>query len=337
MGDAKLGFDATKDEAVIAPATEAAVQRAAALLRLGRLVAFPTETVYGLGADATNGRAVAEIFAAKGRPRFNPLIVHVPDLATAEALAHIGPAARRLAHAFWPGPLTLVLERKPGSALSDLVSAGLPTVALRVPDHAVARALIAAAGMPLAAPSANRSGHVSPTRAEHVAEDLGAHVAMILDAGATRHGVESTVIDATGEEVVLLRPGAITAESIQRVLGEPLRRDIGGAERPLSPGQLQSHYAPAAPLRLNVADVRPGEALLAFGPEPPPTRGPVLNLSRAGDLGEAAANLFAALRALDAAGAATIAVMPIPEVGLGEAINDRLRRAAAPRPAEPGS
>jgi L-threonylcarbamoyladenylate synthase len=334
MGDAKLGFDATKDEAVVAPATEAAVQRAAALLRNGELVAFPTETVYGLGADATNGRAVAGIFAAKGRPRFNPLIVHMLDLDAAESLAHTGPAARRLAHAFWPGPLTLVLQRKPDGPLSDLVSAGLPTVALRVPDHAVARALIAAAGVPLAAPSANRSGHVSPTRAEHVAEDLGARVAMILDAGHTPHGLESTVLDATGEELVLLRPGAITAEAIEGVLGRPLLRDTGGAERPLSPGQLESHYAPAAHLRLDATDVRPGEALLAFGPEPLPSRGPVVNLSPAGDLVEAAANLFAALRGLDASGAAAIAVMPIPEAGLGEAINDRLRRAAAPRSAE---
>ena len=334
MGGAKLGLDAAARDAVIAPATEAAVERAAALLRQGRLVAFPTETVYGLGADARNGRAVAEIFAAKGRPRFNPLIVHVRDLAAAEAIAHVTPTARRLADAFWPGPLTLVLRRKPGGPLSDLVSAGLPTVALRVPDHLVARALIAAAGVPLAAPSANRSGHVSPTRAEHVATDLGQHVAMILDAGPTRHGLESTVLDATGAEVVLLRPGAITAEAVAGVLGRPLRRDASDDERLTSPGQLESHYATAARLRLEASEVRAGEALLAFGPHPPPTSGRVSNLSVTGDLVEAAANLFAALRALDGTGAAVIAVMPIPEVGLGEAINDRLRRAAAPRPAE---
>jgi L-threonylcarbamoyladenylate synthase len=334
MGGAKVGLDATKGEAVIAPATEAAVRRAAVLLRQGELVAFPTETVYGLGADATNGRAVAAIFAAKGRPRFNPLIVHVPDLAAAEAIAHVSPAARKLAETFWPGPLTLVLERKPGGTLADLVSAGLPTVAVRVPDHAVARSLIEAAGVPLAAPSANRSGHVSPTRAAHVAADLGAHVAMILDAGPTRHGLESTVLDATGDEVVLLRPGAVTVAAIEAVLGQPLRRDAGAGERPLSPGQLASHYATTAHLRLNATDVRTGEALLACGPHPPPASGPVFNLSPTGDLVEAAANLFAALRALDATGAAVIAVMPIPETGLGESINDRLRRAAAPRRAK---
>jgi L-threonylcarbamoyladenylate synthase len=333
MDGAKLGMDTTEGGAVIAPATEAAVQRAATLLRQGRLVAFPTETVYGLAADATNGRAVASVFAAKGRPRFNPLIVHVADLAAVAAIAHVTPAARRLAQAFWPGPLTLVLERNAGTGLADLVTAGLPTVALRVPDHAIARALIAAAGVPLAAPSANRSGHVSPTRAEHVAADLGGHLAMILDAGPTRLGLESTVLEATSADVALLRPGAVTVERIEAVLGRGLHRDGGGTERPTAPGQLESHYATAARLRLDAAEVRPGEALLAFGADPPPTSGPVVNLSPTGDLVEAAANLFSALRALDGSGAAVIAVMPIPDVGLGEAINDRLRRAAAPRPA----
>jgi L-threonylcarbamoyladenylate synthase len=225
-----------------------------------------------------------------------------------------------------------VLERKTGARLADLVTAGLPTVALRVPDHAVARALIAAAGVPLAAPSANRSGHVSPTRAEHVAADLAGEVAMILDAGPTRDGLESTVLEATSADVALLRPGAVTVERIEAVLGRALRRDGGSVERPTAPGQLESHYATAARLRLDALEVRPGEALLAFGPNPPPASAPVLNLSPTGDLVEAAANLFAALRALDGSGVSVIAVMPIPDVGLGEAINDRLRRAAVPRP-----
>jgi L-threonylcarbamoyladenylate synthase len=315
----------------IVGASPAAIREGAAHLRAGALVAFPTETVYGLGADATNGRAVAAIFEAKGRPRFNPLIVHVPDLASAERLAELPPKARRLANAFWPGPLTLVLRRRADSGLSDLVTAGLDTVAIRVPDHRVARALLVETGHPLAAPSANRSGRVSPTRAEHVAEDLGDRVAMILDGGPTAHGLESTVLDATGDEIVMLRSGATTAEAIEAVLGEKIARATEGGEKPSSPGQLASHYAPYARVRLETRDVKPGEALLAFGPNVPDTRGPVLNLSPTGDLVEAAANLFAALRALDATGAKSIAVMPIPESGLGEAINDRLRRASAPR------
>jgi L-threonylcarbamoyladenylate synthase len=314
---------------VLTKVSDAAVHRAAEALRAGRLVAFPTETVYGLGADATNGRAVAQIFAVKGRPRFNPLIVHVLDFAAAERIAVFTDRARRLQGAFWPGPLTLVLERKPGAGLSDLVTAGLDSIALRVPDHPVARALLRAAALPVAAPSANRSGHVSPTTAEHVAADLGDAPTMILDAGPTAHGVESTVLDARGDRVVMLRPGATTAEAIEVVLGEAIERGLEGGNRPLSPGQLEAHYAPTARLRLGATEVRPGEALLAFGPDALRTCGPSLNLSPAGDLIEAAANLFAALRKLDATGASTIAVMPIPEVGLGEAINDRLRRAAA--------
>jgi L-threonylcarbamoyladenylate synthase len=318
---------------VVVEASETAIREAAGLLREGRLVAFPTETVYGLGADATNGRAVAAIFEAKGRPRFNPLIVHVASAAAAEQLAEMPSAARRLAGEFWPGPLTLVLKRRRDAPLSELVSAGLDTVAIRVPDHPIARKLLAAVERPLAAPSANKSGRVSATQAQHVAADLAASVAMILDGGPTAHGIESTVLDATGERIALLRPGAVPADVIETVLGAQLLRPGSDAARPASPGQLESHYAPKASLRLDARDVREGEALLAFGPDAPETGGPAINLSPAGDLIEAAANLFAALRALDRSGAAAVAVMPIPEDGLGEAINDRLRRAAAPRPA----
>jgi len=320
--------------------SEAAIARAALELKSGRLVAFPTETVYGLGADATNGRAVAQIFEAKGRPRFNPLIVHVADTAAAEGIARFTTKAWRLAAAFWPGPLTLVLPRRPESGLSELVSAGLDTVGVRVPSHPVAHTLLEAAGLPVAAPSANVSGHVSPTTAGHVDSDLRDKVAMILDGGPTEHGLESTVVDATGECVVLLRPGAVTREAIEAVLGEPVVRgsDSAASEKTdtpstqvRSPGQLASHYAPRARVRLNATDLQAGEVLLAFGTPLPAAEGRSENLSPSGDLIEAAANLFAALRRLDATGAATIAVMPIPETGLGEAINDRLRRAAVGR------
>ncbi len=313
-----------------------AIEAAAALLRAGRLVAFPTETVYGLGADATNGEAVARIFAAKGRPRFNPLIVHVADLEAATAIAEIGPVARRLADAFWPGPLTLVLPRRPHTALSHLVTAGLETVAVRVPSHPIASALLRATGRPLAAPSANRSGHVSTTTAAHVATDLGASVAMILDAGPAQYGVESTILDATGRELRLLRPGAVPSEAIAAVVGyTPALFSAANPERPSAPGQFESHYAPRAGVRLDASHARPGEALLAFGPRVPPHDGHTINLSPSGDLIEAAANLFSALRELDRSGSPGIAVMTIPEHGLGMAINDRLRRAAAPRPADP--
>lgn len=312
-------------------ADDKAIAAAAEHLRSGRLVAFPTETVYGLGADATNAHAVAQIFAAKGRPRFNPLIVHVPDADAADVHAVLTPLARRLAGAFWPGPLTLVVEKRASSPLSDLVTGGLDSIAVRSPDHPVARALLAATARPLAAPSANRSGHVSPTQAAHVDADLGAEVAMVLDGGATAHGLESTIVDARGEMPVLLRPGAVTVETIEAVLGTKVVRGDIDAARPSAPGQLLSHYAPRAKVRLDAHEVHPGEALLAFGPDIPATGGPVINLSPSGDLSEAAANLFAALRTLDADGAAAIAVMPIPHTGLGEAINDRLQRAAAPR------
>ncbi|MCL4766056.1 MAG: threonylcarbamoyl-AMP synthase [Hyphomicrobiaceae bacterium] len=320
----------------------AGIVRAATELQAGRLVAFPTETVYGLGADATNGRAVAQIFEAKGRPRFNPLIVHVADRAAAELIARFTAKARRLAEAFWPGPLTLVLPRRPEARISELVSAGLDSIAIRVPAHPVAQALLRAAGLPVAAPSANVSGHVSPTTARHVEADLGAKAAMILDGGPTELGLESTVLDATGERIVMLRPGATTREAIEAVLGEPVggggrstETGVADADVPpaqlRSPGQLESHYAPRARVRLGATDLRPGEVLLAFGTPFPGAEEELANLSPSGDLIEAAANLFAALRRLDATGAETIAVMPIPESGLGEAINDRLRRAAAGR------
>lgn len=306
----------------ISPAEPAAISLAVAILRRGGLVAFPTETVYGLGADATNGRAVAGIFAAKGRPRFNPLIVHLDSLAAAERHALFSPLARRLAQAFWPGALTLVLPRREGSPLSDLVSAGLPTVALRVPAHPVASALLREAGLPIAAPSANPSGGISATTAEHVEEGLGDAVDLILDAGPASMGLESTVIGFDGERPVLLRPGAVAREDVERVAGR--LKEAGDAIR--SPGQLESHYAPRAALRLNAHHAEPGEVLLGFGS----SSEAVLNLSARGDLREAAANLFTMLRNLDKQ-AGRIAVMPVPETGLGEAINDRLRRAAAPR------
>jgi L-threonylcarbamoyladenylate synthase len=309
------------------PATPEAIAQAAAVLHSGGLVAFPTETVYGLGADATSGLAVAGLYAAKGRPSFNPLIVHVPETAAASALAEMTPLGKALADAFWPGPLTLVLARRPNRIIADLATAGLDTVAVRVPAHPVAQALLRAANLPIAAPSANRSGHVSPTTAAHVAADLGDHVQMILDGGATPIGLESTVVDATGETPVVLRLGGIDREDIESMLGIAVA--VAGEEnvKPSSPGMLARHYAPATRLRLDAHDVRAGEALLAFGPAPAHA-GPTLNLSLSGDLSEAAASLFAALRTLDASGAAAIAVMPIPAYGLGEAINDRLRRAA---------
>jgi L-threonylcarbamoyladenylate synthase len=305
------------------PATTA---RAVALLRAGQPIGLPTETVYGLAADACDDRAVARIFEMKGRPSFNPLIVHCSDLATAERLVAFPPAARRLAARFWPGPLTLVLPRRPGCPVSLLASAGLDTLAVRVPAHPVARDVLHAFGGPLAAPSANRSGHVSPTTARHVIEELP--VALVIDGGACAVGLESTIVGFDGDVAVLLRPGGVAAEDIEEMLGALRRPDRDGPVN--APGQLASHYAPEAPVRLDAAAPGPGEVLLAFGPPPPGIR-PASNLSPTGDLAEAAANLFAMLRALDRPGIGGIAVMPIPERGLGRAINDRLRRAAAPR------
>ncbi|PZQ49793.1 MAG: threonylcarbamoyl-AMP synthase [Rhodovulum sulfidophilum] len=307
---------------------------AVGLLRQGQLVAFPTETVYGLGADATNDQAVARIYAAKGRPSFNPLIVHVADLARAEALAEMPPAARALGAAFWPGPLTLVVPRRPRSDLSELATAGLPTVALRVPDHPLAKALLTAFNGPLAAPSANPSGQVSPTRHEHVLEGLSGRIAAVFAAGPTPVGVESTILGFEGETPVLLRPGGLPVEAIEATLDRAV--DTRAARHITAPGQLASHYAPRARLRLEASGPGPDEIWLGFGALA--TLRPGLNLSPRGDLVEAAANLFAHLRAADALaeenGAARIAVAPIPRAGLGLAINDRLERAAAPRPGD---
>lgn len=345
--------------AIIRAPDASAMAEAAARLAAGQLVAFPTETVYGLGADATNPMAVARIFEAKGRPRFNPLIAHVADLASAEALALISEPARRLARRFWPGPLTLVLPRRPGAALADLATAGLPTVALRAPAHQTAQALLARFGGPLAAPSANLSGRLSPTTASDAVTAMAGRAALTLDGGPCAVGVESTIIALTppraeddGEIVRLLRPGGLAVEDLEAVLGASIDRgpSIDRSAQPEAPGALASHYAPRARLRLNATAPRPGEAWLGFGADPPEAAASVAarNLSPAGDLREAAANLFASLRALDDAlsaarnaaplasrddrGAeATIAVAPTPLQGLGLAIHDRLRRAAAPR------
>ncbi|GAK46116.1 Sua5/YciO/YrdC/YwlC family protein [Tepidicaulis marinus] len=314
------------------------IKKAADALRAGKLVAFPTETVYGLGADATQDSAVARIFEAKGRPRFNPLIVHLPSLQAAQAHARFDARARALAKAFWPGALTLVLPRRAETPLSLLVSAGLPTVALRVPQHPLALKLLRESGLALAAPSANRSGRLSPTLAAHVArslEEAGALVAGVLDGGPCTLGLESTVIGLPEDgPPTLLRPGAIARAEIEAVLGMKLAEaaeEEGEAGRS-SPGQLASHYAPEAPIRLNAKEVNRDEVLLAFGPDALQGAALTLNLSRQGDLREAAANLFRYLQELDAqAEGKRIAVMPVPETGLGEAINDRLRRAAAPR------
>jgi L-threonylcarbamoyladenylate synthase len=311
----------------IVPATPDAIRRAAQALARGEIVAFPTETVYGLAASALDARAVAKVFAAKERPRFNPLIVHVQGLAEAGEYGLVNEAARKLASVFWPGPLTLVMKRRSTSGIADLVSAGLDTLALRAPAHPVAQALLAKAQLPLAGPSANRSGRISPTAAAHVEAELGDRAAMILDGGPCPVGIESTVVTVAGEEPALLRPGAVPREAIERVLGAPLAAATA-AERAASPGQLPAHYAPLTPLRLDAVAVRADEALLAFGADVPAGARATVNLSRSGNLEEAASKLFAALRELDQGGAAAIAVMPIPATGLGEAINDRLRRAA---------
>ena len=311
----------------VVPATSEAVAEAARLLRDGNLVAFPTETVYGLGGDARSETAVARIFATKGRPRFNPLIVHVPGLTEAEPLAEFDTRARESARRFWPGPLTLVLRRRADAELSLLASAGLDTVALRAPAHPVAQQLLRAAARPIAAPSANRSGRVSPTMAAHVAAELGTDVSLVLDGGACPVGLESTILDLTSGVPMLLRPGGVTREELIAIFGEiasPSARD----HVPRAPGSLPSHYAPSLPVRLDARDARRGEALLAFGAEAPAGFSEVLWLSRKGDLVEAAANLFAMLRSLDRPEFTAIAVTPIPEHGLGLAINDRLRRAA---------
>ena len=313
------------------------IARAAEALRAGKLVAFPTETVYGLGADATNDRAVAAVFAAKGRPSFNPLIVHTATAEHAEGLARFNEAAGTLAATLWPGPLTLVLPRTADCPVSLLASAGLESLAIRVPAHPKAKALLSAADRPIVAPSANPSGRISPTTAQHVVEGLNGAVDLVVAGGRCEIGIESTVLDLTGDTPALLRPGAVTREVLEDLIGPvalPADEPAGGEARK-SPGQLTRHYAPTVPVRLGADGPHDGEAYLAFGP----TLGhrAALNLSATGDLNEAAANLFAMLRALDGDGHAGIAVAPIPEEGLGVAINDRLRRAAAADDGEPSA
>jgi L-threonylcarbamoyladenylate synthase len=297
--------------------------KGAALIRAGMPVAVPTETVYGLAADATNARAVAAIYAAKGRPSFNPLIVHVADMDMARALVELSPQAETLAAAFWPGALTMVLPKRAGSGIADIVSAGLPTLAVRLPSHPAMRALIVAAGVPLAAPSANRSGSISPTRAAHVLASLGGRIPFILDAGATAAGLESTIVRPEVGRVVLLRPGPVTAAQIAAATGQPVEGASAG-EGITAPGQLESHYAPGKPLALEVGTPAPDQFHIGFGPGQSD-----YNLSASGDLVEAAANLFAALHMADESARPRISVAPIPLDGIGAAINDRLRRAAA--------
>jgi L-threonylcarbamoyladenylate synthase len=322
---------------LIWPANAAAVAAAADCLAGGGLVAFPTETVYGLGADATNPDAVARLYQAKGRPSFNPLIAHVGDLQAAQRIARFDATAIALAEAFWPGPLTLVLPKTKDCPVADLATAGLDTIAIRVPAHPVARAILHAFGGPIVAPSANLSGHVSPTTAAHVQSDLEGRIDLIVDGGTVAVGVESTIVGCFCEPM-LLRPGGLPREEIERVLGRILVQPPDDANsdhaQPLAPGMLASHYAPRTPVRLNVDRIEAGEALLAFGPGQVPgvdASTIVMNLSARGDLAEAAANLFGYLRALDTKDARTIAVMTVPHHGLGEAINDRLRRAAMGR------
>jgi L-threonylcarbamoyladenylate synthase len=321
----------------ILPAGEAAVRSAARCLSAGGLVAFPTETVYGLGADATNPAAIARLYQAKGRPAFNPLIAHVGDIGAATAIARFDERAMALAEAFWPGPLTLVLPKTSDCTVADLATAGLETIAIRVPAHAIAREILRAFGGPVVAPSANLSGHVSPTTSAHVQSDLMGRIDLIVDGGPVEVGVESTIVGCF-DAPVLLRPGGLPRGEIERVLGralvQPPEDTDSDTGQPLAPGMLASHYAPRTPVRLNAESVEAGEALLAFGSYAVPgvdAAAAVMNLSARGDLNEAAANLFGYLRALDTKGARAIAVMPIPHHGLGEAINDRLRRAAVGR------
>ena len=318
----------------VVDASDEATHEAGEVLRAGGLIAFPTETVYGLGADATNDRAVASIFEIKNRPTFNPLIIHVKDEFQAAEYVEFNELAQKLAHVFWPGALTLVMKRKDDSKLSLTTTAGLDTVAVRVPAHPVAQAIIAAAGVPIAAPSANKSGYISPSQAIHVLMQFkdGEGLSMVIDGGACPVGVESTILDVTGETPVLLRPGGVSVEEIEAVVG-PVQTDASGDVK--APGQLKSHYAPSIPIRINVApeDRQRGESLLTFGPDMPKRAS--LNLSKTGDLKEAAANLFTMMRALDMPGIRGIAVVPIPNEGLGRAINDRLERAAAPKDGEP--
>jgi L-threonylcarbamoyladenylate synthase len=312
---------------------EAALARATEALGRGVPVAIPTETVYGLSADATNPQAIARIYEMKGRPRFNPLICHMADLAMAERHAVLDPLSRKIAEAFWPGPLTLVLPIRAESAIHPLARAGLDTVGVRVPTGFASR-LLSAFGRPLAAPSANTSGRISPTTARHVADDFGDRLELVLDAGPAVVGLESTILRVEGETIRLLRPGGLDLEAVERLTGRPVIRNEKAGAAIEAPGMLASHYAPDAPVRLEARDVRPGEVLIRFGGTALPGEKDaalVLDLSPAGDLAEAAANLFGYMKRADALGAASIAFSPIPAVGLGEAINDRLQRAAAPR------
>ncbi len=312
----------------------AGLAEAAAILNRGGLVAFPTETVYGLGADATNAKAVAGIYAAKERPSFNPLISHLDSFEAAKVQGVFDETARTLAEAFWPGPLTLIVPVAPTCTVSDLARAGLDSVGLRVPAHPLAHALLKATGRPVAAPSANRSGRISPTDADHALSDLDGRIDAVIDGGASDVGVESTIVACLGGPPRLLRPGGVPREAIEALIGQRLESGVEGGKNPLAPGMLASHYAPRAQVRLNATEIRPDEAALLLGATP--LRGSehakaMLNLSESGDLKEAAAHLFSYLRQLDASGAGTIAVAPVPETDLGEAINDRLRRAAAER------
>ena len=315
---------------MIEPASPETVARAGALIRGGDIVAFPTETVYGLGADACSDSAVARVFETKRRPSFNPLIVHVRSLEEAAGLGDFDRTARTLAEAFWPGALSIVVPRRPDCGISLLASAGLDTVAMRVPAHRTARAILGAADRPVAAPSANASGEVSPTRARHVADSLGEKI-LIVDDGPCPVGLESTVVACTGDRPAILRPGGITADAIVEITGPVRIAGEHGGGPASSPGMLRHHYAPNSPVRLEARSVAPGEALLSFGRHGINGASDELNLSADGDLTEAAANLFAMLRALDRPEHGGIAVMQIPEHGLGQAINDRLRRAARPR------
>lgn len=315
-------------------ADAAGLAKAGTILRKGGLVAFPTETVYGLGADATNADAVAGIYAAKERPSFNPLIAHVADFEAAQVQGVFDEVAQMLAEAFWPGPLTLVVPIAETCTVSDLARAGLDSVGLRVPAHPLAHALLVEAARPIAAPSANRSGRVSPTSADHVLGDLVGRIDAVLDGGSAQVGVESTIIACLGGAPRLLRPGGVPREAVEELIGQKLEAASEEGANPLAPGMLASHYAPRARVRLNATRIEEGEAALLFGASSPAgldRAQAVLNLSANGDLKEAAAHLFSYLRQLDASGAAVIAVAPIPETGLGDAINDRLRRAAAER------
>jgi L-threonylcarbamoyladenylate synthase len=329
-GPVNVSDDTLKQQTRIRAADAAAIAAAATALREGGLVAFPTETVYGLGARADDSRAVASLYAAKGRPSFNPLIAHIHTLEAAKRLGDFNATALLLAERFWPGPLTLVVKANQTEGVCELARAGLDTVAIRMPSHRIARQLLAAVDFPVVAPSANRSGHVSPTTARHVAEDLTGKIDMILDGGPSEGGIESTIVDCSSGTPRLLRSGGVAREEIEKITG-PLAS--AAKDEVSAPGMMTSHYAPKARIRLEASDVREGEALLAFGTLPAGSdmAGTILNLSARGDLTEAASNLYAYLRALDATGTEAIAVAPIPGIGLGEAIRDRLKRAAAPR------